>query len=595
MIILFLLILLPRLIPGEYVKIYEGALPFFLPTLAFVVGFIVLNAYIKKEMKVLFSLLTLAPLMWAIAEFMWWFINKEEDFIAYSLSFDLFYTIGFMFVLSALIYHYYKQPEKQLIKHTIITITLVGAFAGILAYYFFVFKSFSFNDSTMQITLAYLAIDIFILLFSLLNLELNIRKRTFSFWVWIVVFTLFTIAGDLIYGIGVLDLTYAPNGISDILFNFSYGCIIMAFLFSTGAKSAKIKDVEEQYLTIFNYSGAATVMADEHNTILLANNQFMALTNYPKEEIIGIMHWPDIVDAKERKSILLMLNRMKNVESTKPLTKDIKLYTKKGNVLYCNIIFSFIPHTDIKVITLVDITNRKKLEVELKKINEDLQNFTFTVSHDLKEPLRNISSLATYLKRDYEDKIDEMGVEFLNTLVYSVSTMSKLVEDLLTLSRIGRKNANFSFVELNELIEEILQDLNKTIEEKNVVINCGKLPKAMVQKTWMKQVFQNLITNAMKFNESKQPTIDIACKDFDFYYEFIVKDNGIGIQDNYKERIFKLFEQLHPRESYGGTGAGLAIVKKIIKEHKGDIWVEGKEGEGSTFHFTIEKFFIGEL
>ena len=244
--------------------------------------------------------------------------------------------------------------------------------------------------------------------------------------------------------------------------------------------------------------------------------------------------------------------------------------------------------------TIFDLTERKKLEVELKKINEDLQNFTFTVSHDLKEPLRNVSSLATYLKRDYSKSLDKDGLEFLNMLVASVSTMSQLVDDLLTLSRVGRKNVDFSFVDFNELINEVVKDIDKYIKERNAVLKCSNLPKALVQKTWMKQVFQNLIQNGIKFNDSPTPTIEIGYTNHNFYYEFYVKDNGIGIPKEYHDRIFKLFEQLQPREEYGGTGAGLAIVRKIINEHKGDIWVESEEGKGTTFYFTIEKFFIGE-
>ncbi len=262
--------------------------------------------------------------------------------------------------------------------------------------------------------------------------------------------------------------------------------------------------------------------------------------------------------------------------------------------MYCSVTYSFVPRSDLVVITIYDLTQRKKLEMELKKINEDLQNFTFTVSHDLKEPLRNISSLATYLKRDYEDKLDEMGVEFLGMLVTSVGTMSQLVDDLLTLSRVGRKNLDFSFVDLNTLIDDVRTDIEKLVTERNADIVYKDLPKAMVQKTWMKQVFQNLITNAIKFNKTERPTIEITCEDHDFYLEFRVKDNGIGIPPEYHDRIFKLFEQLHPREEYGGTGAGLAIVKKIINEHKGDIWIESEVGVGTTFIFTIEKFFIGE-
>ncbi|RZN46771.1 PAS domain S-box protein [archaeon] len=591
--ILLALIILPYQFNFSYEALYTDALTFGLPFFMFIAGYVVIVNYSVRALKRSMGILVFAPIPWALAEVLWALTNNDGEVLAYSLSFDVFYLLGFAILVVALVtaYPVLRQYVKARAQAIALCITMIATVA--LGYYFLGYRGESIDGQTMRMTAIYLVFDLAVLFFALSYTWATIKHRLSPFWAWLLVFTLVTIAADTLYGIRALEGTYAPYALPSMLFNAAYAALLVGFLSFVDVRSALLRDVDERYYEIFNHSGAPTIMADGAHNVLLANQQFEQMTGYEEKEVTGEMKWPELVDAKDRKSILLLLNRMENVGTKKPLTRELNLHTKDGSALCSSVTFSFIPETDLIVITIFDLTERKKLENELKRINEDLQNFTFTVSHDLKEPLRNISSLATYLKRDYQDKLDDMGNEFLDMLVNSVSTMSQLVDDLLTLSRIGRKNVDFSFVDINNLINEVLGDIQNYVKERNAEVRYENLPKAMVQKTWIKQVFQNLITNGIKFNDSPQPTVDITYKDHNFFYEFIVRDNGIGIPQEYKDKIFKLFERLHSTEEYGGTGAGLAIVKKIVKEHRGDIWVESEEGSGSTFHFTIEKFFIG--
>jgi two-component system sensor histidine kinase/response regulator len=250
-----------------------------------------------------------------------------------------------------------------------------------------------------------------------------------------------------------------------------------------------------------------------------------------------------------------------------------------------------------------DITDMRNAEEALKKSetalletnkllrqsNTDLENYTYVVSHDLKAPLRAIKAFSTFLIEDYGDKLDENAQEYLQRIAKAVSNMNDLIEDLLLLSRVGRKFMDVETVDLNNLLEEIVIDLEPVIHKHNGKVKYGGLPIMQVQRIWMKQFFMNLIDNGLKYNKSENPTVDVSFKDGGEEYLFKVQDNGIGIDKKYHERIFNLFERLHTQEEYEGTGAGLAICRKIAEHLNGRIWVESKEGKGSTFFFALPK------
>ncbi len=223
---------------------------------------------------------------------------------------------------------------------------------------------------------------------------------------------------------------------------------------------------------------------------------------------------------------------------------------------------------------------------ELERTNRDLDDFASTVSHDLRAPLRTIQAFSMLLMEDYADKLDETGRGYLDEVSKATERMDVLIEDLLKLSRVGRKFTEVEAVDLNELLEEIKSDLGARFEEQGGEVVAGKLPTISIQRVWMKELLMNLIDNGLKFNQADKPRVEVSCEEDGKNYIFKVKDNGIGIEAKYQSRIFNLSERLQPQE-YEGTGLGLNICKNILDKFGGNIQVESGPGEGSTFCFSI--------
>jgi PAS domain S-box-containing protein len=242
-----------------------------------------------------------------------------------------------------------------------------------------------------------------------------------------------------------------------------------------------------------------------------------------------------------------------------------------------------------------DITERKKIEeqirnysIELEKSNKELDDFTYIISHDLKEPLRSIDAFSGFVLDDYKDKLDAEGKNYLERIRVNAIKMQELIEDLLDITRIERKRNPFEEIETGELVKEVKLRLEYAIKEKNVeLIVSDSLPRIFCDRVRLTEVFANLVSNAIKFNDKPKPVIEIGCSEKDGFYEFYVKDNGPGIEEQYFEKIFEIFQRLGHREETEGTGAGLTIARKIVQMHKGKVWVESKVGEGATFYFTI--------
>jgi signal transduction histidine kinase len=227
----------------------------------------------------------------------------------------------------------------------------------------------------------------------------------------------------------------------------------------------------------------------------------------------------------------------------------------------------------------------------LGRINKELDDFTYIVSHDLKEPLRGVKAFTKLLIEDYSSKLDNEAKEYLKAASESSTRMTRLIEDLLNLSRIGRIRNIEPNVDLNEVISDVKKNLAYSLEEKNVDLKLAEdFPKLTCDRIRMQEVFTNLISNAIKYSKKGvRPVIDVGYSDKENFYEFYVKDNGIGIEKEYYDRVFQIFQRLHAKGEYEGTGAGLTIVKKIVESHGGKIWLESEVGSGTTFYFTLPK------
>jgi signal transduction histidine kinase len=227
---------------------------------------------------------------------------------------------------------------------------------------------------------------------------------------------------------------------------------------------------------------------------------------------------------------------------------------------------------------------------ELSRSNEELRQFAYAASHDLKEPMRTIASYTQLLAQRYQDKLDGDGSEFLGYIVDAVRRMDMLLSDLLTYSQhVGSKAPIFQQVSAEAVLTGVLMNLNASIRETGATVTHDPLPTDITSDfAQLSQVFQNLVSNAIKYRGPEKPKIHIGVKETDDEWIFSVTDNGLGIEDAYKDQIFGIFKRLHGRE-FPGTGMGLAICKKIVERHGGRIWVESEPPNGSTFAFSIQK------
>jgi len=345
-------------------------------------------------------------------------------------------------------------------------------------------------------------------------------------------------------------------------------------------------------------SNDSIVISNLDGTILDVNEATLKMYDTDdKRDLIGKNSF-DLIVPEEREKVLASMKEL--LEKGYLQSREYNITTKDGNKIPVEMSTTIMKDADAKPIGFVaigrDITERKKAQEAikaanrlLKQSNEELESYTYVVSHDLKAPLRTIKSFGSFILEDYRDKLDETGQDYLNRMVNASSRMDTMIEDLLILSRVGRKFTEIEKVNLNKLLKEILTDLEATIKEHNAKVVVDKLPVISAQSVWMRQLFTNLISNALKFNESKTPKIEILHQERETDHLFKVRDNGIGIEKKYLERIFNLFERAPTEKPYDGTGAGLSICKKIVEQLGGKIWVESTPGKGSTFMFNIPK------
>jgi len=227
---------------------------------------------------------------------------------------------------------------------------------------------------------------------------------------------------------------------------------------------------------------------------------------------------------------------------------------------------------------------------ELEAKNEELEQFTHTISHDLKQPLWVICHFIKLLQNNHGNQLDNEAHEYIDNVLEEAQQMRGNIDDLLEYSRVGRKQSTVKKTDLNQLVDEAIHDLHAEIENNEARVQVSDLPTLSIVPVAVKTVFQNLISNGIKYQpEENQPVIKIEAEELEDLWQFSVIDNGIGIDPQYKDEIFAIFNRLHTREEYSGNGMGLALCQKIIEQHGGRIWVESTPGKGSKFFFTIPK------
>lgn len=360
----------------------------------------------------------------------------------------------------------------------------------------------------------------------------------------------------------------------------------------------KRKEAEKELLKerdysqkIIKYSPTIISGISPDGIISFLNPAAEKYTGHMIEDLIG-KNWIDFFTHNSDKKILEDL--LLKLENSNSGAFETTLVTKTGNVrlISWNYIGEFDQENKLTEILIFgnDITEKKLVEEskkELEQSNKELEQFAYIASHDLQEPLRVITSYVQLLEKRYKGKLDQDADDFINYAVDGAKRMKILINDLLTFSRFGTRTIQFVSIDTNAIVDQAIGNIKASVEESKACITRDQLPVINVDLTQMIQLFQNLIINSIKFRSEKTPHIHISAKQINNYWEFSIKDNGIGISKEYHEKIFAIFQRLNSKNKYDGTGIGLAICKKILDRHHGKIWVESDLKKGSTFYFTI--------
>ncbi len=362
---------------------------------------------------------------------------------------------------------------------------------------------------------------------------------------------------------------------------------------------------EANLRSIFNTTNVSYLLLDTHYRIISLNQQMKDVYRTAAgielkegDNFIGLLLPEKRENAQAGYDRIIQTNRSEDYETT---------YERNGRCWHYLANVKPI-HDGKKVIGIcisaIDITERRnalenlksahidlqKKTKELELSNTELEQFAYVASHDLQEPLRMVTSFLTQLEKKYGHVLDEKGKKYMYFATDGAKRMRQLILDLLEFSRVGRMEDNPEEVDFNSLVNEVLALYRRNIEQLRARIRCVGLPTLRIYKTPVRQVFQNLLGNALKYHQpGLAPLIEISSRETLAGFEFSIKDNGIGIDPEYFEQIFIIFKRLHHREIYSGTGMGLAITKKIVESMGGRIWVESSEGEGAVFYFTIPK------
>jgi PAS domain S-box-containing protein len=359
----------------------------------------------------------------------------------------------------------------------------------------------------------------------------------------------------------------------------------------------KLRESEARYRQTFELA-ASGICHVRDGRFVRVNKRLCEILGYPEQELLG-KHVKDISHPDDRDVTDAERTRIRagEIESARFEKRYIRA---DGTLVWCRIAIALardvfgMPTYEVAVFD--DITDRKKAEAalheaheELKRSNAELEQFAYVASHDLQEPLRMVASYTQLLARRYDERLDSDAREFMSYIVDGASRMKQLIEDLLAYSRVGTRGIAFANVSAEGALRRALFNLRGGLEEAGAAVTHDPMPTLPADEVQLGQLFQNLIGNALKFRSQANPKIHIVVTESAPEYTFEVRDNGIGIEPQYFERIFMVFQRLHNKGEYPGTGIGLAICKKVVERHGGRIWVESRPGEGSSFFFTLPK------
>ncbi|HXL55941.1 MAG TPA: ATP-binding protein, partial [Chitinophagaceae bacterium] len=348
-------------------------------------------------------------------------------------------------------------------------------------------------------------------------------------------------------------------------------------------------------------------ITDQKGIIKYANDNFCKISKYNREELIGQDH--RIINSGYHPQEFIR-NLWVTIANGKIWKGELKNKAKDGTIYWVDT--TIIPFLNEQgkpyqyVAIRADITERKKVEEEMLLLNEELEDrinirtnqlqisnkeleaFSYSVSHDLRAPLRGVSGYSRILKETYGSKLDTEGNRIIERIIRNSKMMGQLIDDLLTFSGMGRKEVTPHSIDMKFLAESCIEELLQNNPVNKCRIHVHPLPSCEGDATMIKQVWMNLLSNALKYSaKTIEPEIEIGFKDDEFMRIYFIRDNGVGFEMEYVHKLFGVFQRLHSHEQFEGTGVGLALVKRIINKHNGDVWAEATPGEGATFYFSL--------
>ena len=365
--------------------------------------------------------------------------------------------------------------------------------------------------------------------------------------------------------------------------------------FELERRGAEIEAERDLFLEVIESMSDAWLLMDRTGRVIRANPAAGALLECQATELLG-RSFADICGSTAIPATPWQL--LERAPSGRLPLFDGEISTRSGRPVPISVSVGLVRDPRGKVIGMQvvarDITERKRSEErlarqagELARSNAELEQFAYVASHDLQEPLRMMASFAQLLAKRYKEQLDADADEFIDYIVEGAARMQRLINDLLTYSRVDRRGQEFAPTDCAAVVATACANLRAAIEECGAAIVADPLPVVMADATQLAQLFQNLLGNAIKFRGDTPARVHTGAERRGNEWLFWVRDNGIGIEPQYVERIFLIFQRLHGRGQYPGTGIGLAIVKKIVERHGGRIWVESEPGKGSVFYFTL--------
>lgn len=367
-------------------------------------------------------------------------------------------------------------------------------------------------------------------------------------------------------------------------------CVVTVFFQLRKRRTAEqqLKVIAADYDSFFNNAPCGYYSVDEQGLFVTANNRLLGWLGYKREELLGKVKFTDIMKADDEG---LLEKALHLTEESGSLEVDLK--KKNGSTF--SVILQVVKHEKKvedprkRVYSAIDNTNCKLALLRIKNLDQELEAFSYSISHDLRAPLRSIDGYSRILEEDYGKTLDEEGRRVLHVIMNNAKRMGKLIDDLLDFGRLGRKEMQLAQLNMSALVDSTVQELLGREPGRQIHVHVGDLDPAFADGDMIRQVWLNLLENAFKYTGKKAEAVievrSYKIKDQEICYE--VKDNGVGFDMKYAPKLFGVFQRLHKIQDFSGTGVGLAIVKRIVTRHGGRVWAEGNLEKGAIFYFTL--------